>query len=194
MALQAVHRQVELREVVLKAKPQEFIDLSMKATIPVMRLENGSVLDESLDIMQWALSTPHASGIELPVNWQQHELIVHNDGEFKQHLDHYKYADRFPDASETAYRNRAMPSLQRLNSILSEQNYLSGASIGVLDISIFPFIRQFASVDRVWFYSNELQFLQNWLNTILQSSLFLAVMQKYKPWLSGDEPEIFPKR
>lgn len=192
MALQAGQRQVELREVLLKAKPQQLLDLSVKATVPVLQLENGSVLDESLDIMHWALSTSRGSSLVCENNWQQHELIQHNDGEFKQHLDHYKYADRFPEASEADYRIRALPNLQRLNSILSEKSYLSGSSVGVLDVAIFPFIRQFAAVDRDWFFSNELVCLQNWLNVFLEDDLFVSVMRKYKPWSSGDVPKVFP--
>lgn len=192
MALQAGQRQVELREVMLKAKPSEFIEVSMKATVPVLVLENGTVLDESLDIMQWALSAPQHVGIKLPTNWMKDELIKRNDGEFKQHLDHYKYADRFPEASESDYRARAKPDLQRLNSRLSQQKYLSGTAIGVLDMAIFPFIRQFSAVDRAWFDASEFQFLQAWLNGLLESALFLSVMHKYKPWSAGKSPSVFP--
>lgn len=192
MALQAGQRQVELREVVLKAKPLELIEVSVKATVPVLVLKNGIVLDESLDIMQWALSASHQMGIKLPTHWMNDELIERNDGEFKQYLDHYKYADRFPEANESDHRDRAVPYLQCLNLRLAQQRYLSGTAIGVLDIAIFPFIRQFAAVDRVWFDASELPFLQAWLNKLLESALFLSVMHKYKSWSTGNALSVFP--
>ncbi len=192
MALQAGQRQVELREVLLKDKPTEFLKASPKATVPVLVLENGAVLDESLDIMRWALSSKSASSLLAPDSWWLSALVERNDGEFKQHLDHYKYADRFPEASEIDYRDRAMPDLQHLDQILSQQLYLSGPVVGVLDLAIFPFIRQFVAVDRVWFDSSEMRYLRNWFNGLLESALFLAVMQKYKPWRPGDASVVFP--
>ncbi|WP_455217466.1 glutathione S-transferase [Kaarinaea lacus] len=185
---------VELREVVLADKPGEMLDASPKGTVPVLILDDGTILDESLDIIEWALS------INDPDNWRamdpahsrdsQH-LIDYNDGEFKQHLDHYKYAVRFPDHPAEYYRQQACEFLNLLNTKLQEHRFLSGKSLTLTDIAVFPFIRQFAFVDKPWFDSSEYRNLQSWLEVMLQMPLFSEVMQKYPKWQPGDETVLF---
>lgn len=161
----------ELREVVLRNKPQALLDISPKATVPVLQLPNGKVLDESLQIMYWALAQQddqHWLNSEYPDDATQ--LIEHNDGQFKYYLDRYKYANRYPQYSMQHYRQQAEVFLQMLQQRLAVSSFLFGEQISLADVAIVPFIRQFASVDLDWF--------QHWLT----SPLFLSVMQKYPAW------------
>jgi len=184
---------VELREVVLRDKPQALLDISAKATVPVLLLPNGKIIDESLDIMQWALS------INDPDNWKNKDLIDDinrliqvNDGEFKYYLDRYKYADRYPEHSEQYYRQKAEVFLAELENRLNKHAYLYGESNCLADMAIFPFIRQFANVDLDWFESSDYQKLNLWLNQQIESDLFIAIMDKYPAWQMGDKQCVFP--
>lgn len=195
--------QVELREIILKEKPEAMLQASPKGTVPVLVLSDGEVIDESYDVMQWAL-TQSVEDDSIPVNiddwWQPQqisdaeELIAVNDGDFKKHLDHYKYADRFPDNTAEHYRSCAEEFLQTLECRLSQHGYLLGERCTVADVAIFPFIRQFAFVDKPWFDQSPYPCLQRWLAEWLESPWFLAVMQKYQPWQVGDSPVLFPDR
>lgn len=185
---------VELREVVLADKPDEMLDASPKGTVPVLILDDGTVLEESLDIMNWALS--HND----PDNWlvnnettaeKTSQLIDINDGPFKQHLDHYKYAVRFPEHSPEYYRDQADGYLSKLNSLLKKSSFLFGDQLSLADIAIFPFIRQFAFVDKKWFDDSQYHYLQSWLESMLKMNLFTDVMQKYPQWKPGDEITVF---
>lgn len=185
---------VELREVILADKPEEMLQASPKGTVPVLILEDGTILEESLDIMNWALN--HND----PDNWLVNDdttvekikqLIDINDGPFKQHLDHYKYAVRFPEHSAEYYRDQADDYLGNLNSQLKGSSYLFGDQLSFVDIAIFPFIRQFAFVDKKWFDNNDYHELQSWLKSMLEMQLFADVMQKYSQWKQGDETIVF---
>ena len=191
MALAVSHLAVELREVDLKRKPPEMIDISPKATVPVLKLVSGEVIDESLEIIDWALT------ISDPDHWllhgqisSSHDLILLNDGEFKKCLDHYKYADRFPESPIEHYRKIASDFPSMLNDLLHETNFLVSDQPSLVDIAIFPFIRQFAFVDKQWFDETAWSHLQQWLEYFLNSQLFLTVMKKYNPWKTGDSPVI----
>jgi len=184
---------IELREVLLKDKPQQLLDISAKATVPVLLLQNGKIIDESLDIMYWALS------INDPDNWQNkaftedmNQLIQTNDGEFKYYLDRYKYADRYLEYSEQYYRQKAEIFLAELENRLSKNAYLCGENRCLADMAIFPFIRQFANVDLDWFQSADYKKLNLWLNQQLESGLFISIMDKYPVWQMGDKKYIFP--
>lgn len=187
---------VELREVVLKEKPKEMLELSPKGTVPVLNLGLGKVLEESLDIMYWALghndSEGWLAGLTESQKRDSEELISINDGEFKQHLDHYKYFDRFPEQSKETYRAQGEVFLSLLDERLSRQSHLLSENFSFADAAIFPFIRQFAHVDKKWFDQSRYQHLQQWLERLLQSELFLGVMKKYPPYQPGDEPVEFP--
>ena len=193
MALAVCGLQFELREVELKNKPEEMLKISPKATVPVLQLENGDVLEESLDIMYWALQ------INDPHNWLAdinpdltNKLIRTNDNDFKQHLDRYKYADRFPEYSVDHYRQQASQFPMELDQLLSQNGYLVSDKPTLVDIALFPFIRQFAFVDKSWFDAMSWNYLKQWLESFLSSALFQLVMQKHSPWKSGGARVIFP--
>ena len=192
LAIIQSHTTVELREVVLKNKPQQLLDISPKATVPVLHLSDGSVIDESLDIMKWAL------GNNDPDNWLDqtiikdiNQLIFINDEEFKYYLDRYKYADRFPEQPERYYRQKAELFLANLEQRLSNQPFLCAEQCTLADSAIFPFIRQFANVDLSWFQASEYKHLNRWLNNHIESSLFLSIMKKYPAWQQGDTKQLF---
>jgi len=182
MAIAYASIDLELREVSLANKPAEMIALSPKGTVPVLQLEN-KVIDESLEVMRWALAQSD------PDNWLAPEcetgqfvLIEENDHWFKDWLDKYKYWDRFPQQSQQAYRSYAEQFIERLDLRLKENTYLFGAKICIADIAIFPFIRQFAFVDKPWFDQTDYTSVQRWLNALLTSSLFVQVMKKQPVW------------
>lgn len=179
---------VALREVKLANKPEALLVCSPKGTVPVLRLSTGEVIDESLDIMRWALEQHDPEG------WLQGQgkwLIDINDGEFKSYLDHYKYADRFPEQSVDYYRQQAEGFIGMLEQQLHVTPFLSGERCGLADMAIFPFMRQFAFVDKAWFDQSEYTQLQAWLQGLLNGPLFLSVMDKYAPWQPDDETIIF---
>lgn len=186
MALKYAQISVELREVILRDKPAEMLAISPKGTVPVLQLPDGTVIDESLDIMRWAL-VQHD-----PQAWassQDEALILVNDGPFKQLLDRYKYADRYPERAAGDYRDEAVQiHLAPLEARLQRTDFLSGDQPSLADTAIFPFIRQFAEVDRTWFDDTPLPALQAWLNWHLESPLFQSVMEKYPAW----SPEHLP--
>jgi len=186
MALVHSGIQVELREVKLSAMPDSMLQLSPKATVPVLALRDGQVLDESLDIMLWSLSQSDPQRW-LDIDETSTRLIHRFDEEFKPLLDYYKYADRHPEFSQLEHRTRAEFFLGELNQLLSLHPYLSGSQWRLTDVAIFPFIRQFAGVDASWFEHCEYSSVRNWLNTMLGRELFQGVMQKNPFWQAGDE-------
>ena len=197
MAVSCSGIQVELREVMLRAMPSSLLACSPKGTVPVLVLPDGRVIDESLDIMRWALA------INDPENWWPSgerglrediaSLIGENDHSFKQHLDRYKYADRYPQYPASVYRDRGEAFLQKLEQRLGQSTWLPGDRMSVADVAIFPFIRQFAFVDKAWFDSRSWPRLQAWLAGLLDSALFTGVMKKYPPWKNGDARTVFPE-
>ena len=199
LAIQAAEQAVELREVVLKNKPSELLQASPKATVPVLVLPDGYVIDESRDIMLWALSQ-YKSQDKLPHDWlaqdadiydQAISLIDQNDVEFKPHLDAYKYADRYPEPVEY-YRQQGEFFLQQLEQRLTQHSYLMSDKVSLADMAIFPFIRQFAHVDIGWFNHSGYKNLQQWLDGLLASDCFASVMHKYPAWQPGDTALMFP--
>ncbi len=187
---------VVLREVLLKEKPDEMLRVSAKATVPVLVIENSdkamTVIDESLDIMRWALSfsdpdkwLPMQGGEEII------QLIEQNDFEFKPSLDRYKYFERYPERTQDQYLDEAMHFLERLEENLGNNNFLVTNAITLADVAIFPFIRQFAMVDRSRFESLPLPKLQNWLEFWLSQPLFIDSMAKYPQWQAGSKPVLF---
>jgi len=184
----------ELREVVLKDKPDSLIQISPKATVPVVQLENGEVLEESLDIMLFALSAnPTLEQTLLPESLKTDifSLIKTNDGDFKWALDRYKYSDRY-EHSQQYYREKGEVFLSQLNDRLKTHRYLMGNNMTLADLAIFPFVRQFAHVDKKWFEASPYTALIKWLNDWLESDLFKGVMTKYPQWQVGHEPIYFP--
>lgn len=185
---------VELREILLRDKPASMLAISPKGTVPVLQLADGRVLDESLDVMHWALQQNDPEGWDDADHSDAAEadrLISLNDGRFKHWLDRYKYADRYPGHSREDYRGRAEPFLQELGTRLESGPYLRGSQPGIADMAIVPFVRQFAAVDCDWFQCSAPASLNGWLQRILQSTLFAGVMQKYPRWQPGQDPVIF---
>lgn len=182
---------VILHEISLQRKPQEMLALSAKGTVPVLQLADGTVLDESLDIMAWALEQSDPDGWLQGNLAEMLSLIDENDFEFKIWLDKYKYADRFLEQTADYYREQGEEFLFKLEDKLAVSPYLFGEKTGLADIAIFPFIRQFAAVDKEWFSRSAFPRLQVWLHSFIQSPLFNSVMQA-PLWPECQETATFP--
>ncbi len=182
MALLHAGRDFEAVEVSLRDKPASLLTLSPKATVPVLQLPDGIVIEESWDIMRWALAAPDEQGwwtrAQSPANL---DLVQRNDGDFKHHLDRWKYPQRYPRETLTpeAHRDEALEVLLRpLEARLQSAPYLGGTTPCATDLAVMPFVRQFASVDTDWFASLDLPSLRSWLNGWLANPLFAACMVK----------------
>lgn len=185
-------QQVELREVVLKNKPAQMLELSPKGTVPVLQLTANTVIEESREIMLWALEQNDPQNLlDKTILNEAKALINQNDNEFKYWLDRYKYADRHLERTQEEYRQQGEVFLQQLEVLLAKNSYLLGKSISAADIGIMPFVRQFAHVDRDVFYNLPYPNLQRWLKGWLEHPLFLQAMTKYQPWQEGDELLVF---
>jgi glutathione S-transferase len=188
LALYISGAKVELREIVLRDKPQTMLEISPKGTIPVLQLQDGKVIDESLDIMIWAL------GRQDPDEWlgadeaETQNLITRNDNEFKYALDRYKYPNRYPDEDCSHAFESGAEILKDLNARIKENACLIEDYNTLADYAIFPFIRQFKNADKDRFASLKLDALSAWLDAHLSSNLFQYIMEKYEPWQSGDAP------
>lgn len=220
MALSLTRCRVELREVVLKDKPASMLALSPKGTVPILVLANGEVIDESLDIIDWAIAQNNK--VISPPSGAQQLLIARNDLEFKAALDRYKYFDRYPEHSQQHYRQQSEKFLGALERQLSRQRlvtatrdssddavlfdeerqseqpacavdiFLYGDRLGYADIAIFPFVRQFSHVDKTWFEQADYPNLRHWLNYFLEHDDFLTVMTKFSPWQPQQPAVVFP--
>ena len=198
MAIMASGMQVEQREIVFWNKPSEMLDASPKSTVPVLILPDGQVIDESRDIMLWALTQSDALDW-LPAKTEDDyaemmALIDYCDGDFKTNLDLYKYAERFPEALPEVYRARGEVFIKRLESQLSKNRVndslavLFKGKVGLVDVALFPFVRQFAHVDKVWFEDSKYPAIQAWLSYFLESDIFKSVMKNRPVWQLGDFP------
>jgi glutathione S-transferase len=156
--------------------------------VPVLVLPDGSVIDESLDIMRWALAQSDPEGW---LTGDDAALIAANDGPFKHHLDRAKYPGRYEEDGVTDHRAAALALLAPLEDRLASAPYLTGETCALTDIALLPFIRQFAAIDPEWFAAQPLPRLQGWLEGLLASDLFGAVMGKFAPWQEGDAPVLF---
>jgi glutathione S-transferase len=187
LALQVSGLAYEHREVVLKNKPASMLALSPKGTVPVLWLPNatgGEVIDQSLDIMLWALRQHDPQGW-LPAATNEAEVlrwIAQNDGPFKQHLDRYKYPQRSGLTSGVADRDLGAQWLAQLNERLQQQAFLAGARWGLLDAALAPFVRQFAHTDPAWFADQPWPRLIGWLSDFENSPAFAQVMAKQPAW------------
>ncbi len=175
--------EVDHREILLKDKPASMLAASPKGTVPVLVLDDGIVIDESVEIMHWALKNND------PDRWWREEsateilaLVNENDFGFKTHLDHYKYWQQFPEQSRTDYREAGEGFLALLERMLEQEEFILDREMTFADMAIFPFIRQFALVDKPWFDQTPYPHLHIWLESLLESSLFLRVMEKYPLW------------
>ncbi len=197
LALAASGTTCILREVVLAQKPPALLEASPKGTVPVVVLPNGDVLEQSLDIMLWALRRndpqqwlPANDGdMAATLQW-----IAQCDGDFKAALDRYKYPNRFALADGLAQRALGAQYLQALNTHLATQTYLAGQHLGLADAAIAPFVRQFAHTDPAWFASQPWPHLQRWLTAFESSDRYLQVMNKFPQWQEGQAAVLFPKQ
>jgi glutathione S-transferase len=195
LALAASGQHYELREVALRAKPVELLAASPKGTVPVLVLPDGQVIDQSLDIMRWALAqhdpdqwlTP-----ELDSAAVMEALIAQCDGAFKFDLDRYKYPDRYADADALAHRTAGAGYLAALDVRLQVSPYLFGSCPCVADMAIAPFVRQYAQTDAAWFGAQPWPALANWLHRFVASARFEQIMEKHAPWISGTHGVRFP--
>jgi glutathione S-transferase len=187
-AIAVSETRVVLREVKLSAKPEGMLAASPKGTVPVLLLPDGHVIDESLDIMRWALAARD------PERWLEGDdpaLIDRNDGPFKHALDRYKYPERY-GVDPLVHRAMGMAFLLELDDRLSRANQLCGSAQSLTDAAIMPFVRQFAAVDQRWFSDQPFHHLKHWLADHISSVLFNRVMLRVAPWAPGNQPLLFP--
>ena len=200
LALRVSQQVCALREVVLADKPAALLAASPKATVSVLVLPSGQVIDQSLAIMQWALQQ-HDPEHWLPVDEQlglSLRLVAQCDGEFKQNLDRYKYPQRYAQAATDAQpaphaaRERGAEWLEQLETLLQASAYLAGQHFSLADAALAPFVRQFAHTDPAWFARRPWPGLQRWLATFENSAAFDAVMKKHRPWSPDQATVLFP--
>ena len=192
MAIHISGQKCELREVLLRDKPTSMLEYSPKGTVPVLILQNGNVIDESLDVIDWALN------LNDPDDWQRSkdtkktkELISINDGEFKYHLDRYKYSKRYDNEDPEFHRKKCLKFIESVNNELNNSKYIFDDNISYADIVLLPFIRQFRIADMEWFDSLPYDNLKEWLSSFLNSPLLNSIMKKYDLWKEGDDLTIF---
>lgn len=175
---------VELREVLLRDKPNHMLALSPKATVPVLWLQDGAIIDESLDVMHWAWQQGELD--QMPQDDPHYDLVALIDGAFKHHLDRYKYATRYDPDKGLEHRTAAMDILKTIEGCLSD-TWLNGATPGFVDLAILPFVRQYRVADIKWFDSQgDIKKVQAWLAGFLASAEFQSVMAKYPQWREGE--------
>ena len=185
MALEVSGVELELVEVALRNKPARMLKISPKGTVPVVELDDGTVIDESLDIMLWALKNHDPEGWLGPNEAALQEmlaLIEHNDGDFKHHLDRTKYAIRYEGADPEIHRKAAQHFLDILAERLQKNAFLIGEAPLLADWAILPFVRQFANIDRDRFDASNHANLREWLDWGLATKRFQTIMKKGTRW------------
>ena len=192
MAIYTSQQKCEIREVLLKDKPPSMLGYSSKGTVPVLVLQSGNVIDESLDVIDWALN------LNDPYNWKRSkdlqktkELIEINDGDFKFHLDRYKYSKRYENEDPNFHKEKCLTFIKMINEELKDSKYIYDNEISYIDISLLPFIRQFRIADNEWFDELPYENVKSWLSNFLNSELLKSIMYKYDLWKEGDEVTIF---
>ncbi|MCK8044094.1 glutathione S-transferase [Shewanella sp. 1CM18E] len=200
LAIFASEQTVCLREVLLSQKPAPMLTASPKGTVPVLMLPNGEVLEQSRDIMLWAFaqSDPNNYLLHQPLgNSKQSEavamqqLMTQFDSEFIPRLEHYRSAKRYRDPKLLLYRAECEIYLQKLESHLTEHDYLFASQPCVADFAIMPFIRQFARVERQWYLQSPYSEVRRWLDDFLQSPMFSKVMAQFPVWKEGANETLF---
>ena len=196
LAIMSAQVTCELREIMLRNKPAHMVEISPKATVPVLQMADGIVLEESLDIALWALSTDdpeHLLSSATHTKQDMLELIERTDLEFKPLLDLYKYRFHAEPEMAKSVRDDAAKFLQLLDEQLNDA-FLFGDRISLADICILPFVRQFASVDKEWFWAQDIKNTIQWLDNFLESERFSLIMPKYPLWTPGNEKIYFPRK
>lgn len=182
----------EMREVDLKEKPQALLDISPKGTVPIVLLPGGIVLDESLNIMKWALSLNDPEGWLNHPEDEMHKLIQIADNQFVDALKAYKKEKAHESGDDKKYRDIGFEFLKNLEMRIAAKGFLVGDKTSMADIAIFPLVYKFANVDWPWFEDCGLRRLNIWLHYFIHSKLFETVMERYSPWQPGDPVDIFP--
>jgi glutathione S-transferase len=195
MAIFKSNQMVFLRDLVLSNKPEEMMQASPKGTVPVLVLDNGTVVEESLDVMLWAFheSDPgdllhSVDGSILP---EMLKLINEFDNEFKSCLEQYRCAKRYRETNIEECRVACQQYVQKLEQRLSKHAFLMSEKESLADIALLPFIRQFARVERQWYLQSPYPKVRLWLNNYLQSVMFSKVMTKHPLWLDGQQDVLF---
>ena len=195
LALRLCKIECIIREISLKAKNSEFLQVSPKGTVPVLILPNGKVLEESLDIINWSLEQNDPNKLKAndkvtkKINDKYIQLF---DKDFKFHLDRYKYSSRYNISNSEIHRNKALKLLTEINAMLEGKDYIGGQRMSLLDISILPFVRQYRIADINWFDNHlGLRNINNWVNIFLNTEILASVMTKYKVWEKEDPPILF---
>ena len=191
LAIKASRVIVEIREVKLKNKPEELLNISPKATVPVLYISSKKIIEESLDIMKWALEINDP--LKLLKQEKLNRIEVHNtlnklENDFKQNLDRYKYSSRFDQPNPELYRDKNLKILNEFNNLLQHNKGIYSSHLSLLDYAIFPFVRQFRNVNSVWFDSLELKFLKSWLYELIDSDEFSSIMKKNLIWEPNQKP------
>ena len=183
MALRYAGIEYEHREIVLRNKPQSMLRVSPKGTVPVLCIDE-LILDQSLDIMRWALERSDLDGWLNVDQIISIEWLEKNDGPFKTLLDQYKYPERYPHLNREAILNAAIELMLRpMEAALKLNTYLMGNKLSWVDVAIFPFIRQFSMSDQKSFEALPFTRLQSWLDRLIESELFNSVMHKHPAWI-----------
>ena len=169
------------REILLKERPSKLFELSSKGTVPILELKEGIILDESIDIMIWAISFRDDLGWFENNKSSQLEMIKINDNDFKYWLDKYKYHSRHPEKSKEYYRGKCSVIIDKYENIFKGSKFLFGEKCSLSDVAIFPFIRQFSFVNKIWFQGS-FKRTNQWLNFFIESDEFNFIMKKYYVW------------
>jgi len=201
IAIFKTKQSIQLRDVVLSNKPQAMLIVSPKATVPVLIINHADnnkkieVIDESLDIMLWALQVrdPHNLFQQENPSAKDDMLQIINtfDVEFKSCLEAYKCAKRYKEDNISECRQACEIYIKVLEGFLSQHDYIFSNNESLVDIALLPFLRQFARIERQWYLQSPYPKLRQWLNNYLQSPMFTKVMTKYPLWQENQRIVIF---
>lgn len=178
---------VLLRDIVLRDKPVEMLTASPKGTVPVLVTSNGTVIEESLEVMLWALSESDPDDLLLSAHPEMLDnmlILIHQfDSEFKPCLEAYRAAKRYHEPNLVKCRQACEQYLSELENRLTQHSCLMADQQSLTDLALLPFIRQFARVERQWYLQSPYPKLRQWLDKYLQSKMFSKVMTKHELWL-----------
>ena len=192
---------VEVREISFRDKPRHMLEISPKGTVPVLQLADETVIDESLDVLKWALSQNDPMGwlsLSADQKAQTDQLISENDGDFKKHLDRYKYPDRYleefsdnenKEDFRSIHKRALLSYLKNLDARLQETKFLIKDQVTLADIALFPFLRQLSKVEPEWFESAGYDHLNKWLDGLMEAPFFTGIMKKYETWSEGADSQ-----
>lgn len=186
MGIALSKQQVLLREIITKDKPSELLASSAKGTVPVLVLPDGQIIEQSLDVMNWALQQNDPQDLlrssNSTLNQQVHQLIKVNDDEFIGHLEKYRASVRYRNIDKEQRRQDCEGFISKLEALLTDQAYFFGETPSLADFAVMPFVSQFVRVEKKWFVQSEYQNVGRWLRTHLDSKLYTQVMKQYPLW------------